>query len=187
MHSLATRSRRLMLLSVFRLIRSPIRTVHTSTSSSTSEPTPPPSHVWIIFHVSSCLSLLFQRLQDLVTSLSQGQSTDYRNSHYHNYDPAPTLIARAEITWSRTPDYFHSISLAKPPLSSISCRRWLYTFANLPLSSLRVSRGANILPGDLELPGPATLLPQGDKNMTGVVGSYNLASHDGKFGSRPGF
>lgn len=57
---------------------------------------------------------------------------------------------------------------------------------NCPSSFLRVSRGAIILPGDLELPGPPTLLPHGDKNVIGVVGSYNLASHYGKFGSRPG-
>lgn len=43
-----------------------------------------------------------------------------------------------------------------------------------------------ILPGDLELPGPPTLLPHGDKDVTRVVGSYNLASHYGKFGNRPG-
>lgn len=55
-----------------------------------------------------------------------------------------------------------------------------------PQSFLRVSRGLFILPGDLELPEPPKLLLYGDKNVTGMVGSYNLASHDGKFGSRPG-
>lgn len=42
------------------------------------------------------------------------------------------------------------------------------------------------IPGDLELPGPPTVLQHADKNVTRVVGSYNLASHDGKFGNRPG-
>lgn len=44
----------------------------------------------------------------------------------------------------------------------------------------------SILPGDLELPGHPTLLPHGDKDVTRVVGPYNITSHDGKFGSRPG-
>lgn len=44
----------------------------------------------------------------------------------------------------------------------------------------------SILPGDLELPGPPTVLQHADKNVTRVVGSYNLASHDGNSGNRPG-